>query len=218
MRRFLSLAGFVLTLAIWSWVKNRPLDQLSWVIVIVAPLGVLPLAYVGRAILNARPAIDRGEWVTSLVHFLAMALLGTPIIEAIKLAYAAPGWRIPIPTEVGLALMAITGVVTMLTVLNLAVRGLGAPFAIALSRRLATDWMYAWTRNPMVLSTLALLLSVGLWLQSVLFVIWVVCIVSPVWLVLVKVYEERELEIRFGAPYLAYRAKTPMLWPRRPKA
>lgn len=33
----------------------------------------------------------------------------------------------------------------------------------------------------------------------------------------VKVYEERELEIRFGASYLEYRARTPMLFPGKPK-
>ena len=29
---------------------------------------------------------------------------------------------------------------------------------------------------------------------------------------------ERELEIRFGKAYLEYKARTPLLWPRRPRA
>jgi protein-S-isoprenylcysteine O-methyltransferase Ste14 len=33
-----------------------------------------------------------------------------------------------------------------------------------------------------------------------------------------KVYEERELEIRFGQSYRGYRAGTSFLWPRKPKA
>jgi hypothetical protein len=32
----------------------------------------------------------------------------------------------------------------------------------------------------------------------------------------VKVFEERELEFRFGASYLEYKFKTPMLFPRKP--
>jgi protein-S-isoprenylcysteine O-methyltransferase Ste14 len=32
----------------------------------------------------------------------------------------------------------------------------------------------------------------------------------------VKMYEERELELRFGAPYLEYKSRTPMLLPRKP--
>ena len=106
----------------------------------------------------------------------------------------------------------------LLTVANLALRGLGAPFDIVLSRRLATDWMYTWTRNPMVLATLACLLSVGLWLQSGLFVAWVLILVTPAWVVYLKLYEERELEIRFGQSYREYKARTSFLWPRKPRA
>ena len=87
-------------------------------------------------------------------------------------------------------------------------------FAIALSRKLAVDWFYAWTRNPMVLATLAFLLSLGIWFQSALFVL---ILFAPALLVFVKMHEERELEIRFGAPYLEYKSRTPMLFPRKPR-
>ncbi len=100
---------------------------------------------------------------------------------------------------------------------NLALKGLGAPFAIALSRKLAVDWLYAWTRNPMVLAALAFLLSLGIWFQSALFVLWVLILFAPALLFFVKVYEERELEIRFGASYLEYKSRTPMLFPRKPR-
>ena len=79
------------------------------------------------------------------------------------------------------------------------------------------DWLYAWTRNPMVLATLALGLSLGGWLQSVLFVLWVLILFAPAMLFIVKVYEERELEIRFGASYLEYKSRTPVLFPRKPR-
>jgi len=55
------------------------------------------------------------------------------------------GWILPVPTEIGLILVVVTGAATLLAVVNLALKGLGAPFAIALSRKLATGWMYAWT-------------------------------------------------------------------------
>jgi protein-S-isoprenylcysteine O-methyltransferase Ste14 len=117
-----------------------------------------------------------------------------------------------------LALVIITGAAFLLTVVNLALKGLGAPFFIALSRKLAADWLYAWTRNPMVLAVLAFFLSLGIWFQSMLFVLWVLILFAPALLYFVKVYEERELEIRFGASYLEYKSRTPMLFPRRPKA
>ena len=112
--------------------------------------------------------------------------------------------------------MILTGAATLLTVVNLALRGLGAPFAIALSKKLAVDWLYAWTRNPMVLAALIFLLSLGIWYQSALFVVWVLFLFAPALLFFVKVYEERELEARFGASYLEYKSKTPMLFPRKP--
>jgi len=68
-----------------------------------------------------------------------------------------------------------------------------------------------------VLAVLALLLSLGIWYQSVLFVLWVLILFAPALIFFVKVYEERELEFRFGASYLEYKSKTPMLWPRRPR-
>jgi len=76
--------------------------------------------------------------------------------------------------------------------------------------------MYGWTRNPMLLCTLLCLLSWGLWYRSLWFVVWAGVSVSPGWIFLVKLYEERELEIRFGEGYGRYRAQTPFLWPRRP--
>ncbi len=120
------------------------------------------------------------------------------------------------PAGVGLALVIATGAVFVLVVGNLAIKGLGAPFFIVLSQRVATDWLYAWTRNPMVLAGLAFLLSLGLWFQSALFVLWVLVLFAPALPAFVRVYEERELELRFGAAYREYKSRTPMLFPRRP--
>jgi protein-S-isoprenylcysteine O-methyltransferase Ste14 len=69
----------------------------------------------------------------------------------------------------------------------------------------------------MVLATFAWFVAIGLLLQSTLFVVWVLLLVAPVEIVILKVYEERELEIRFGQSYRDYKARTSFLWPRRPK-
>jgi len=217
--RLVRIIGFAFTLIVCSWVFNQQFDvTLSILIIVGGVLGVFPASWIGRMILDAHPTIDRTAWVTTIVHYALMILFGAAIIEAIQVGQVWPGWVIPLPAELGLALMVVTGPVVLLTVVNLALQGFGAPFAIALSQRLAMNWLYAWTRNPMVLSFLAFLIAVGLWLRSALFVLWVVVLVMPAWLMFLKVYEERELEIRFGASYLEYKAKTPMLWPRKPKA
>jgi protein-S-isoprenylcysteine O-methyltransferase Ste14 len=145
-------------------------------------------------------------------------LLGVPIIRAVITHQDWSDWKLPIPVEIGLLLVIVTGAATLLTMVNLALKGLGAPFAIELSRKLAADWLYAWTRNPMVLAGLAFLLALGIWFQSTLFLLWVLILFTPALLVFVKLYEERELEIRFGASYLEYKSRTPMLFPRKPRS
>lgn len=213
----LRAGSFAIVVMIWRWVAGcRPVPIVSGIVVVGPVLLVYPVVRLGRRLLDARPTAERAAVITAFVHVALMILFGAPIIEAVKTGREWPGWTLPIPPGLGLALLWITGLAAALTVANLAVRGLGAPFAIALSRRLATDWMYRWTRNPMVLATLACLLSFGLWIRSILFLAWVLLLMTPAWLVFLKTYEERELEIRFGEPYRHYRARTPMLLPGKP--
>jgi protein-S-isoprenylcysteine O-methyltransferase Ste14 len=178
---------------------------------------VFPTVWLGRMILDRQPTTSRAAWITIFVHYALLILFGIAIIRAITTHQDWSGWVLPVPTEIGLLLVIITGAAGLFSVINLALKGLGAPFAIALSEKLAVDWLYAWTRNPMVLATLCLLMSLGIWFQSVLFVLWVLILFAPALLVFVKVYEERELEIRFGTSYLEYKSRTPMLFPRRPR-
>ena len=216
-----SLARFALLaliLIILWWASNTPLPNVVNLSSILG--GVLltfPLVWLGRKMLDKQPTMSRAVWVTTFVHFALGFTLGVPIVRAVTTHQDWAGWVLPVPSGIGLALVIITGAAFLLTVGNLALKGFGAPFFIALSRKLAADWLYAWTRNPMALSALAFFLSLGIWFQSVLFVLWVLILFAPALLFFVKVYEERELEIRFGASYLEYKSRTPMLFPRRPK-
>jgi len=203
----------------WWWAFNAPLSNaLNLSVIVGGVLIVFPLVWLGRKILDRRPTMNRALWTTTFVHFGLGFLFGVPLIRAVTTHQNWPGWVLPIPSSVGLTLVIVTGAALSLTVVNLASTGLGAPFFIALSRKLAADWLYAWTRNPMVLTALAFLLSLGIWFQSMLFVFWVLILLAPALLFFVKVYEERELEIRFGASYLEYKSRTPMLFPRRSKS
>jgi len=220
MRKVIEFPAKVILLAliwlIWWWTLNASLSNVVNLSIIVG--GVLltfPLVWLGRKMLDRE--ISRVDWITMCVHSSLGVTFGVPIVRAVTTYQDWPGWVLPIPSGIGLALVLITGAAFLLVVANLALKGLGAPFAIALSQKLAMDWFYAWTRNPMVLAGLALLLSLGIWFQSALFVLWALLLFAPALLFFVKVYEERELEIRFGASYLEYKSKTPMLFPRKPK-
>ena len=215
--RFFRIGLWLSVLLIWFGAYRQPVSNMMNTFMIVGcVLLVFPVVWLGRTVLDKQPTTDRVAWTTIFVHYTLGILFGVAIIRAIITRQDWTGWTIPIPAEIGLLLVVISGVVGLLTVANLAIKGLGAPFAIALSEKLAIDWFYAWTRNPMVLATLALLLSLGIWFQSTLFVLWVLILFTPALLVFVKVYEERELEIRFGTSYVEYKSRTPMLFPRKP--
>jgi len=180
----------------------------------VGPLLAFPISWSGRKALEADPRVERAESVNVVVHYAMMIVLGCSLFPAVRALLRLPTITLPGLRHLVWGLVVLTGVATFLTVLNLALRGLGAPFAVKLSTRLATDWMYARTRNPMVLCTFAWFLCLGVWHQSVWFVLLLAVSVTPWWIYFVKIYEERELEIRFGAAYKEYRARTSFLWPR----
>jgi protein-S-isoprenylcysteine O-methyltransferase Ste14 len=203
---------------VWWWAITANLSNvLNLAVIVVGLLLVIPIVWLARKILDREPTTGRAAWITTFVHYAIGILFGAAIIRAVETHPDWSGWILPVPTGIGLLLVILTGAATLMTVVNLALKGLGAPFAIALSQKLAVDWLYAWTRNPMVLAGLAWLLAVGIWFQSTLFVVWVLLVFTPALLFFVKVYEERELEIRFGASYLEYKARTPMLFPRKLK-
>lgn len=210
----LHLGSFATTLLIWSWVFHTRFDTpASAAIIVGAIVLMVPVSLVARRWLDREPTPQRVRAATFLLHWVVMILIGAALLEAIKTGRSWRGWTLPLPPGIGWAVMWIAGIAGALCVLNLAVRGLGAPWSIALSRRLVSDWLYRWTRNPMGLAFVAFLIAFGLWIQSLLFVAWAVLLVAPAWLLFVKIFEERELELRFGDAYRSYRARTPMFIP-----
>jgi protein-S-isoprenylcysteine O-methyltransferase Ste14 len=211
------VALLVFIVSIFWWASDAPLSNgMNLSIIVGGVLLTYPLVRLGRRILDRDQTTSHVAWTTTFVHLGLGFTLGVPLVRALTTHQDWPGWVLPVPPGIGQALVIITGAASLLVVVNLALKGFGAPFFIALSRRLAMDWLYAWTRNPMVLAGLAFFLSIGIWFRSALFVLWVLILFSPALLYFVKVYEERELELRFGASYLEYKSKTPMLVPRKP--
>jgi len=216
-RQAAKLAGLVAVVTVFAWALNGERGP-AWNMALIygGPLLAIPLAAAGRRALDARPSVRRAEWITIPVHYGVGTALGSGLLAGLPLLIARPAISRPGVREVVLVLVYATGAAVLLSVLNLAIRGLGAPFVVKLSSRLATDRMYAWTRNPMVLATLSWFLSLVIWRQSAWGVVWLAGSFAPALLFFVRVYEERELQIRFGPSYDEYRARTPFLWPRSP--
>jgi protein-S-isoprenylcysteine O-methyltransferase Ste14 len=210
---------FALICFVFLWASNEPLSfAMNLTVIVGGVLLTFPLVWFGRKMLDKRPTMSRAVWVTTFVHFGLGFTLGVPFVRTVITPRDWLGWELSVPPLIGYVLVILSGTASLLVVGNLALRGLGAPFFIALSRKLAVDWLYARTRNPMVLAGIAFFLSLGIWFQSLLLVLWVLVLFTPALLFFVKLYEERELEIRFGASYLEYKSKTPMLFPRRSRA
>jgi len=209
-----TLLGFICFVFWWASVASLSI-VMNLSVMAGGPLVVFPVTWLGRRILDRNQTAV--SWITMFVHFAVGVLVGVPIVRAFVTHQDWSDRLLPVPSEIGSVFVIVTGAACFLTVANLALKGLGAP-GIVLSRKLAVDWLYAWTRNPMVLAALAWFLSLGIWFQSLLFVLWVLVLFTPALLFFVKVYEERELEIRFGPSYLEYKSRTPMLLPRRPRA
>jgi protein-S-isoprenylcysteine O-methyltransferase Ste14 len=157
------IALFVLILFLWSWVLNQRFSSIVNLSIIVrGVLLVFPVVWFGRKMLDKKPTMSRVACMNIFVHYAVLTVFGVSVFRAVVTHEDWSGWILPVPTEVGLILVIVTGAAALLTVVNLALKGLGAPFTIALSRKLATDWLYAWTRNPMVLATLAFFFSLGI--------------------------------------------------------
>jgi protein-S-isoprenylcysteine O-methyltransferase Ste14 len=202
---------------LWWALEARLSNVMNLSIIVGGMLLTLPLVWLGRKMLDRQPTMSRAVWATTFVHSALGFTFGVPIVRAVSTHQDWSGWVLQVPSVIGLALVIITGAAFLLTVANLALKGFGAPFFVALSRKLAADWLYSRTRNPMALAALAFFVSLGIWFRSLLFVLWAVVLFAPALLFFLKVYEERELEIRFGASYREYKSRTPMLFPRRPR-
>lgn len=98
---------------------------------------------------HAGPAL-----LTVLIHYAEIMLIGSSLIVTFRITQAYPSTHVTVSRTITSPLLKIVGVITTFTVLNVAIRGLALPFATVLSKKLASDGLYAHSRNPMLLSTL----------------------------------------------------------------
>ncbi len=209
----LKLAGFALVLLCWRLASLNAFSFLWSVVLMWGTVALVPaLAIVGRWLLDRDPTAERAALLTVPIHYAEMILLGCALVVAYRFTQAHPVAYVAFPRSISSPLLKVLGVFAALTVLNLAIRGLGLPFAAVLSKRLASDWLYARSRNPMLLSTLLFFIVGAVWLQSLHAILWAILWLSPAWVLYVRLYEERELELRFGESYLRYKAQTPFFF------
>ena len=90
--------------------------------------------------------------------------------------------------------------------------GRGTPVPLMATQKLVIQPPYTYCRNPMALGAFGMYLGVALLFHSIGAGI-VVLLFAGLLLIYIKSVEEKEMEIRFGQEYLAYKQQTPFLIP-----
>ena len=90
--------------------------------------------------------------------------------------------------------------------------GRGTPVPLMATQKLVIQSPYTYCRNPMALGAFGMYLGVALLFHSIGAGI-VVLLFAGLLLIYIKSVEEKEMEIRFGQEYLAYKQQTPFLIP-----
>lgn len=207
----------LLSIVIVAWMATAALSPgLLIFFAVVGMLVTIPLVLVGRKLIDREPTVEQAQRVTTWMHFAFGIFVASALVAAVRYVAGHSQQMLPVPSWLGLGIMLAGSAVVLLVMGNLALKGRGAPFAVALTRLVAVEWFYAWTRNPMVLAGTVGLLGLGLYLRSGLFLLFVALFFVPVVIAFLTLFEERELEIRFGQDYLDYKARTPGYFPRRP--
>lgn len=171
--------------------------------------------------LRKHPSKVNAEKSSRLMHFLFFAALITPGI----IGLFSPGltrfdellglnplpWK-PLFFTLGI-LLTLTGF-DFLAISNGLLRTLGSGAnAFRLTKQVVLADLYQRTRNPMSLGFYLLCVSTGLITGSSFLTLGAILLVIPAHLFFLRYFEELELELRFGATYLQYKAHVPFLIP-----
>ena len=142
-----------------------------------------------------------------------------PLFIVVGSAFVDPWLSLPrfrhrwINTIIALVLMVAGWLLANWTVKVQFSFGKGTPIPLMATQKLVVKRPYTYCRNPMTLGTTAFYFGIAIWTGSLsalgLSLIDPACII-----IYIKLFEEKELEERFGANYLEYKRETPFLIPR----
>ncbi len=172
--------------------------------------------------LRRHPSKATAEASSRILHFLFFTCLGLPG----AVAFLYPGFTSfdpllgipslplkPVPLVLGIILL--FPALYLLVVSNKDLRTLGqGANAFRLTKHVVELDIYKYTRNPMSLGYYLCCAGIGLISGSTSITLGAVLGIIPAHILFLKFFEELELELRFGDPYLEYKRRVPFLIPR----
>ena len=96
-------------------------------------------------------------------------------------------------------------------------KGTPVPTEATHTEQLVVEGPYQYSRNPMIFGTILIFIGLGLIFNSIFFTIIISCIITISLYLEVKLWEEKNLEKRFGKEYLEYKHKVSIIIPLPPK-
>jgi len=166
----------------------------------------------GRVVANASRISHSLFWLALVLP--GMIGLFYPGLSAYDRLFGMP--RLPMPPvwlAAGVVLLSVGMMLMVSSNRSLISKGRGTA-SFLLTTRLVTDGLYERTRNPMSLGFYAVCVGAGLIAGSLTVTLAVLLFVIPAHALNLKLFEERELELRYGEPYREYRRRVPFLIPR----
>ena len=189
--------------------------------VVGALIFVLTCFVCGRLI-RENPNLDYAQRPIRIVHFcywffliLAAAVVsaypGLTRLDAVLGLTSLPGGAL---VSVLGGLLFLVGWYYMFASSRLLARlGKGA-MAFKFPKLVVSNGVYEQVRNPMALGSYLSLLGVGLMAHSTYFFFFNVLVLVPSHIYYVRYFEEFEVELRLGEPYIEYKQRTPFLIPK----
>jgi protein-S-isoprenylcysteine O-methyltransferase Ste14 len=164
-----------------------------------------------------------GQWLITLALAGLLIVVTIPFLMviaslAIDRWLGLPGFAVGAINPIAGFIMAVLGLGLGLWSIQAQITiGRGTPVPMVPTKKLVVQAPFTYCRNPMTLGTILAYLGVCVWIGSIAALV-IALILSLSLILYIKLLEEKELEARFGAEYLAYKRRTPFILPRRPKA
>ncbi|MGD1994280.1 MAG: methyltransferase [Anaerolineae bacterium] len=204
---------------------GNSLEMLQMFTIILQALGWL--MFLGSTIamgawLRRNPGKRNAERASRILHFLFWLCVFPP--AGFGLVY--PGLAgfdrelglSPLPRHSAVLALGVLGLLIgayLVLVSNVALRLLGkGANAFWLTKELVVGSIYKRMRNPMALGIYTGALAIGLLVGSTYMTLGTLFVVIPVHVFYLKYFEEYELELRLGQPYVEYKEQVPFLLPR----